>query len=113
MEIGIRTLAHCLNLPDPTKPAEKNWSVILGAIWGGIENKWPTAKDRMGADGRLFEDLYASLDAVKNPWRNGTMHVENKYTDDEAEHIFVVVKGFMKKLSERCDENGEPKVSGS
>jgi hypothetical protein len=36
------------------------------------------------------------------------MHVENKYTDDEAEHIFTAVKGFMKKLAARCDENGMP-----
>ena len=27
------------------------------------------------------------------------MHVENKYTDDEAEHIFVAVKGFIDKLA--------------
>jgi hypothetical protein len=58
----------------------------------------------------VFEALYASLDAVKNPWRNATMHVENKYTDDEAEHIFVAVKGVMMKLASRCDENGDPKA---
>jgi hypothetical protein len=38
------------------------------------------------------------------------MHVENKYTNDEAEHIFVAVKGFMMKLASRCDENGDPKA---
>jgi hypothetical protein len=36
------------------------------------------------------------------------MHVEKKYTKDEAEHIFVAVKGFMKKLASRCDEDGLP-----
>jgi hypothetical protein len=57
-----------------------------------------------------LKDLHASLDAVKNPWRNSTMHVEKKYTDDEAQHIFAAVKGFMKKLAARMDENGEPKA---
>jgi hypothetical protein len=47
---------------------------------------------------------------VKNPWRNETMHVSGKYTDDEAKHIFVAVEGFMKKLSDRMDEGGEPKA---
>ena len=56
----------------------------------------------------VFEALYVSLDAVKNPWRNATMHVENKYTDEEAEHIFFAVKGFMKRLTSRMDENGLP-----
>jgi hypothetical protein len=112
MEIGIRALARCLNIPDPLKPAERNWGYILGEIKKGADLRWPTAAVRVG-DGALFEQLHASLDAVRNPWRNATMHVEKKYTDDEAEHIFVAVKGFMKKLSDRCDENGEPKVSGS
>jgi hypothetical protein len=64
----------------------------------------------MGGDGALFEELHASLDAVKNPWRNATMHVERKYTDDEAEHVFAAVRGFMMKLASRCDENGDPKA---
>ena len=38
------------------------------------------------------------------------MHVENKYTDDEAKHIFIAVKGFMTKLASRMDEKGEPKA---
>jgi hypothetical protein len=33
----------------------------------------------------FFEIAYASLDAVRVAWRNPTTHVENKYTDDEAE----------------------------
>jgi hypothetical protein len=38
------------------------------------------------------------------------MHVESKYTDEEAEHILVAVKGFMKKLASRMDEEGNPKA---
>ena len=36
------------------------------------------------------------------------MHVENKYTDAEAEHLFVAVKGLMTKLASRMDEGGLP-----
>ncbi|MGA9008747.1 MAG: hypothetical protein WB495_18165, partial [Xanthobacteraceae bacterium] len=110
LEIGIRAMARCLKIPDPLKPAERNWAIILKHIWDGTEKKWPTTAARMAGDGALFESLYASLDAVKNPWRNETIHVEKKYTDDEAEHIFVAVKGFMKLLASRMDENGDPKV---
>ena len=110
MEIGIRAIARCLQIPDPLKPAERNWGVVIKEVRTGIDKKWPTAADRMVGDGDLFEALLASLDAVKNPWRNATMHVENKYTDDEAKHIFVAVEGFMKKLVARMDEGGNPKV---
>jgi hypothetical protein len=110
MEIGVRAIARCLQIPDPVKPAERNLGHILDEIWNGIAAKWPTTADRMGGDGALFEELHASLDAVKNPWRNATMHVERKYTDDEAEHVFAAVRGFMMKLASRCDENGDPKA---
>jgi hypothetical protein len=95
-------LVKCLNIPDPTKPAERNWAIILRAVWDGIEAKWPVASARMHGDGLLFEE------PVRNPWRNATMHIEKKYTDDEAEHIFAAVKGFMMKLASRMDEDGKP-----
>jgi hypothetical protein len=108
MEIAILALSRCMAIPDPVKPVDRNWGKILESVWSGIEARWPTTVSRLSGDGALFESLHASLDAVKNPWRNATMHVENKYTDDEAEHIFVAVKGFMKKLASRCDEEGKP-----
>jgi hypothetical protein len=111
MEIGVRTIAKCLGIPDPIKPSDRNWGRMLKNIWDeGIAKKWPTSTDRTTGDGEIFESLYASLDAVKNPWRNATMHVENKYTNDEAEHIFVAVRGFMKKLASRMDEQGLPRA---
>jgi hypothetical protein len=108
MESGVRAVARCLKIDDPVKPAERNWGFVLGEVWKGIEKRWPNAAARASGDGLLFESLHASLDAVKNPWRNETMHAGTKYTDDEAEHVFVAVKGFMKKLAERCDEEGLP-----
>lgn len=108
MEIALRAMARCLSIPDPTKPSQRNWGAVLGAIKKGIDSKWPTVADRPTGDGRLFEELYALLEAVRNPWRNSTMHVEIKYTDDEADHIFRVVRSFMKRLASRMDENGMP-----
>lgn len=108
MEIGIGATAKCLGIPDPIKPAQRNWGAILKSIKDAVDAKWPSPADRMCGDGNLFEGIFASLDAVKNPWRNATMHIENKYTEDEAEHIFIAVKGFMKKLASRVDEDGSP-----
>ena len=65
--------------------------------------QWSTFHDQV-----LFANLHASLDAVRNVWRNTTMHVEKKYTSEEAEEICGAVRGFMRKLSDRCDEQGLP-----
>jgi hypothetical protein len=108
METGIRATARCLGIPDPIKPADRNWGRVLEKVKEGIAAKWPTQANRRGGDGALFETIFASLDAVKNPWRNATMHPENKYTQEEAEDIFRAVRSFMKSLSSRMDENGQP-----
>jgi hypothetical protein len=108
MEIAILAIARCLQIPDPVKPSQRNWGEMLKRIRTGIDTRWPTTADRMSGDGALFESLQASLDAVRNPWRNSTMHVENKYTEEEAEHIFAAVRGFARQLAARCDEKGLP-----
>lgn len=109
MEISIRAVARCLSIPDPIKPSERNWGKILAGV-GARSKPVSTTAWAVAADKEFFESVYASLDAVRVAWRNPTMHVENKYTDEEAEHIFAVVRGFMMKLASRCDENGEPKA---
>ncbi len=45
---------------------------------------------------------------MMNPYRNATMHLDQKYTNEEAGHIFEVVNGFMRKVALRMDEDGKP-----
>lgn len=66
------------------------------------------AKGGKWAEADLFSEMYAMLDAVKNAWRNQTMHIDQKYTEEEAEMIFIAVKHFMQKIASRMDENGLP-----
>ena len=110
MEIVIRALARCLSIPDPTKPAQRNWGFILKSFKDEIDDRnvarpsrWSNADDR-----QFFDDAYASIDVVRNAWRNTTMHVERKYTDDEAEGVLIAVQVFMKKIASRLDEGGQP-----
>lgn len=95
-------------IPDPTKAAENNWGKILSKVKEAIERRSSESKWADPDEKAFFESTYASLDAVRVAWRNTTMHVTIKYTDEEAEHIFVAVRGYMKTLSSRYDENGQP-----
>ncbi len=107
MEIGIKAVARCLGVQDPTKDHERSWGKILETIKLATEAKnkagWSNKDDK-----QFFADVYVSLDAVRVAWRNTTMHVENKYTGDEAEHIFMAARGLMRKLTARLDEAGKP-----
>jgi hypothetical protein len=111
MEIGIRAVARCLGITDPIKPAERNWGHILKSIKDDLAAHGGKSPDKAWAqagEADFFDGAHVSLDAVRVAWRNPTMHVEKKYTDDEAEHVFGAVRGFMTKLASRCDENGLP-----
>lgn len=112
LEIGIYALSKRLGLEDPVKTSEKNWATILRKIKAKIDEKWPSNKRLPGTDGAAFEKLYAQLDAVRNPWRNATMHVENTYQPHEALHILRCSAFFMKELSELATETGlEPEIA--
>ncbi len=102
-ESGLRAIHQCLGIKVPLTGNNRNWGSILGRIRDEVQNrgnKW-TKKD-------TFQEQYALLDAVKDAWRNPGLHIDKKYTQDEAEHIFAMVRGWMTKLVDCCDENGEP-----
>lgn len=108
LEVGIRAFASRLGIPDPVKPAERNWSIILGAIKAKIDADHPSSKRLSGSEGAFLEGLYATLDAVKNPWRNETMHVEGVYTDAEAGFIILCTIRFIQKMATSFDDKGVP-----
>jgi hypothetical protein len=108
MEIGIRAVAKSLGISDPIKPSNRNWHQILKSIKEESDARLARKAWKDLSDKEFFESAYVSLDAVRVAWRNPTMHIENKYTPDEAEQVFLAVRGFMKKLASRMDENGQP-----
>ena len=110
LEAGILAISRCLNIPDPVKAAERNWGSALRKIKEEKDRRWPTSTDCLTGDGQFFDSLYAALAAMQNPYRNGTMHLDQKYTPDEARHIFEMIGGLMKKLSSRMDEEGNPRA---
>jgi hypothetical protein len=110
LEIGIDGLRRHLNIPEPVKTTDRSWGKVLGSIKDEMDNLFPKQDRHPGTYGCKLESLYATLDAVKNPWRNSTMHVETIYTDADARHILANVVAFMTLLMEICDEEGEPKT---
>jgi hypothetical protein len=110
MEIALGAVSKCLAIPPATRGGERNWGSILSKIKAETDRRNTSAGWTQAGDRELFADLFVSLDAVRVAWRNATMHVENKYNMEEAEHIFVAVRGFMKKLASRMDEQGAPQA---
>lgn len=102
MELSLHAVHKCLGLPQPLVGNDRNWGNILNAIRDNYKSR------RAFAEIQTFQQLHARLDAVKDAWRNGTMHVERKYTKEDAETIYAMVRGFMMNVASRMDENGLP-----
>ena len=68
---------------------------------------WPF-KPRITSVGAAIVPYSANAGAAtQNPWRNATMHLDQKYTEQGAKDICDVVRAFMSRLA-GCDENGLP-----
>ena len=108
LEAGIRAISRSLGIPDPTRGADRTWGNLLRAVKSEIDRRWPANTGRMSGDAKLFDEAYGALAGMQNPYRNSTMHLDHKYTDDEARHLFELVRGFMVMVANRMDENGQP-----
>lgn len=92
VEAGLDELCKHLNIPEyiPT------WDGVLKQIEKYI-NKLDGKRDKSEIE--KLSSIVLNITAIKNVWRNPTMHVEKKYNGEEAEEIFVAAKNFMKNLS--------------
>lgn len=115
IEIALGALSKRLDIPDPAKATDRNWGNMLKAIRAAIDTQYPPKGRLPNTQGALLEEVYASLDSIKNPWRNATMHVESVYTDDEARHIFACTIVLVQKMAKLFDEQGvepQPVIPG-
>jgi len=104
MEIGLRVLAATLN--DPRLDPKKNpsWERILRRCREELEKKRENRAPEWAADDAFFSQATATLMAVKDAWRNPTMHVEINYTENQAEDVFNHVKAFMRLLATKLHD---------
>jgi hypothetical protein len=110
LEAGLRALARYFSLPEPQKGYDQTWGIVLRDIKAEVDKRWPTRADRFTGDGKDFDSLYGTLAAIKSPYRDSTMHLQEKYTEEEARDTFHMVRGFMVKIAEKMDEKGVPKL---
>jgi hypothetical protein len=91
VEVGVRELAKTLSA---TIGTDRPWGAILNDVDDAIE--------ALRKAGNPVDDLVAvsaSLHAVKTAWRNPAMHSKAKYTEEEAEDIFLASRGFTRRLA--------------
>jgi len=98
MEIGLKVICKYLKTTKVTDTKNKSWGFILRQCEECL--KQPEWKNN-----HFIAEIVAMLHSVKDAWRNPTMHVERTYTEEQAQDIWNVVKGFMRHLATKLKED--------
>ena len=105
MEVGLKALGKALNIP-----YAPSWEAYLTQISANIAKKHKNKTATWKRDEKFYRDLSGDLLIAKQAWRNPTMHVDRKYSAEEAEQIFVASKNFMARLAEHFTQKEMEKL---
>jgi hypothetical protein len=109
MEVVLRLLSSSLNDPDLDPKKNPSWERILlrcdEQLKLPVEKRSPEWKK----DDQFYSDATANLRAVKNAWRNPTMHVERDYDEEETVDVVSAVRGFMKHTANKLGSKNDPR----
>lgn len=83
----------------------KNWNDALNELEGLVRDRanprnvpdWDAKKD-------FYTDAINHLFAMKNAWRNYTMHLKLRFEREEAEEVIYAARAFMRKASKVVSE---------
>jgi hypothetical protein len=104
MERGLRALAGELNDPRLDPKTNPSWESILRKCDDELKKPYKDRSPHWSAKNQFFSQATATLRAVKDAWRNPTIHIENKYNDDEALDVLNAVGAFMRHISSELRE---------
>jgi hypothetical protein len=106
LETALDAVGLGVGVPHAVIEARNSWDGLLKKISKQMDANdvagdpsWPTKR-------QFFKDSYSQLFAVKNAWRNPSMHLEKKYDEKDAKRIYNAVKDFMEHVATHLDDAG-------
>jgi hypothetical protein len=104
LECALRTLAASLNDPDLDPHRNPSWDTILRKCRAELARPLAQRSPEWKRDDQFYSAVTERLMAVKDAWRNPTMHVEKKYTEEEAEDTWNATRAFMRQVATKIHE---------
>lgn len=105
MECGLRALGGSLNDESLSPDRNPNWETILRKCTDELNKPASKRSDEWRLHEHFYSTATANLRAVKDAWRNPTMHIDQVYDEDQSLAVWNAVKAFMRHLSERLPAN--------
>jgi hypothetical protein len=99
MEVGLRALGTSLSDERLDPKRNPTWETILKRCDEELRLPLNDRSDKWRMNPQFYCDATANLRAVKDAWRNPTMHVERDYDEGQALDILNSARGFMRHLA--------------
>lgn len=94
MEHGLRAISKMLGIP-----YAPSWESHLKQIEANIKADHKGKSPEWKRDEAFFKEVLGDLAAVRIAWRNPTMHIGRRYSQDEAEQVYQAVRLFMQRVA--------------
>jgi len=104
LEVGLRALGKALNDPSLDSKRNPNWETILRKCDQELQKPHKDRSPEWAADEPFFSTATVNLRAVKDAWRNPTMHVEQVYDDEQAREVWSSARAFMRHLATKLQD---------
>jgi hypothetical protein len=98
VEVGLRELGRSLNNPELDPKRNPSWEALLNKCDDELKLPADRRTPEWRADPDFLSTATANLRAVKDAWRNPTLHIERPYDGEEAREVWNSVHGFMRHL---------------
>ncbi len=104
MEFGLRALRASLKEAPLDPDKHYTWGNLLDRCTKELAKPLADRSPEWRTDEAFYSGATTRLIGVKDAWRNPTMHVRSKYTEEEALDIWNHVKAFMAHLATKLKE---------
>jgi hypothetical protein len=108
VEAVLRAMAATLEMPTLSAKTNPTWQRVLQALDAEVKRPAAERTPAWAEDPDFYSGLTSQLWAVKNAWRNPTMHVEQKYTASEAADIWQHTGSLMRLAATKLHEEPTP-----
>jgi hypothetical protein len=104
IEVGLRALGIALKDPNLDPTENPTWERILRKCDAELQKPHNQRSPEWAADDAFFSDAVANLRAVKDAWRNPTVHIGISYDSEKASEVWNAVRAFMRHLASKLRE---------
>lgn len=106
MEVGLKVLAKELEVP-----YAPSWDAYLTKIEQNISAKYSLKSAEWKQREALYREVSGDLLTIKQAWRNTAMHIDRRYSPEQAGEILSAVGTLMQRMAQNLTQKKQPTLT--